>query len=43
MINEIVMLDEATDEWVLPNLGISGNSLRLANPNMPVEHAELTP
>jgi len=32
MINEKVVFNESNDEWVLPNLEISGNSLRLKNP-----------
>lgn len=31
MINEKVVYREETDDWVLPNLQISGNSLRLNN------------
>ena len=34
MINDKVVFNESTDEWVLPNLEISGNSLRLKNPKI---------
>ena len=43
MINEKVVLDETTDEWVLPNLDISGNALRLNNPNADIDQQDLSP
>lgn len=42
MINEKVVFNEATDEWVLPNLEISGNSMRLKNPGVNYDEKELT-
>jgi hypothetical protein len=42
MINDKVVFNEATDEWVLPNLEISGNSLRLRNPGVNIDEQELT-
>lgn len=42
MINDKVVFNEATDEWVLPNLDISGNSLRLRNPGVNIDEQELT-
>lgn len=40
MINEKVVFNEATDEWVLPNLEISGNSMRLKNPGVNFDEKE---
>ena len=42
MINDKVVFNEATDEWVLPNLEISGNSMRLRNPGVNIDEQELT-
>jgi hypothetical protein len=42
MINDKVVFNESTDEWVLPNLEISGNSIRLRNPGVNFDEQELT-
>jgi hypothetical protein len=42
MINDKVVFNDATDEWVLPNLEISGNSIRLRNPGVNVDEQELS-
>ena len=34
MINEKVQWSEEHDDWVLPNLQISGNSIRNKNPEI---------
>lgn len=43
-INEKVQWSEEHDDWVLPNLHISGNSLRNKNPeiNFNLDEEELT-
>jgi hypothetical protein len=42
MIHDKVAYDESTDDWVLPNLEISGNSLRLKNPGVNFDEKEMT-
>ena len=42
MIQQKVVYDESTDEWVLPNLDISGNSLRMRNPGVNFEEKEMS-
>lgn len=42
MINEKVVFNDSTDEWVLPNLEISGNSMRLKNPGVDYDEKDLT-
>ena len=42
MIQQKVVYDESTDEWVLPNLDISGNSLRMRNPGVNFDEKEMS-
>ena len=42
MIQQKVVYDESTDEWVLPNLDISGNSLRMRNPGVNFDEREMS-
>ncbi len=37
MINNKVLCSDEHDDWVLPNLDISGNSLRHKNPEIKFE------
>lgn len=41
MINEKVIWNDEHDDWFLPNLDISGNSLRHKNPEQFNENDEL--
>jgi hypothetical protein len=42
MINDKVIWNDEHDDWFLPNLDISGNSLRHKNPEKFVENDEMT-
>lgn len=42
MINEKVLWSDQHDDWVLPNLEISGNSLRHKNPELIMEEEEIS-
>lgn len=42
MINEKVIFNEQLDDWFLPNLDISGNSIRHKNPEQFADNEDLT-
>ena len=42
MINDKVQWSDEHDDWVLPNLDISGNSIRHKNPMAKIDEDDLT-